>query len=413
MTSPPWLQQALQDLKRANLFRQTHAMGSGSRPWVELGGKRYLNLASNNYLDLAGHPRIQEAVAKTVAKWGWGSGAAALISGWTSLHEELASRLAAFKGTEDCVLFPTGYQANLGALAILQESDLLILDKLCHASVVDGGRLSGAGMRVYAHGDLAKLRRLLATKTAEARCVMVATDTIFSMDGDCAPLAEIAEMCRAHGALLLIDDAHGTGVVGDIGAGALEALWKKPQPEAGGGKTPPYVICVATLSKAFGSIGGFVAGSSEICDYIRNRGRSFIYTTSMPPAAAAASLAALEIMQSEPWRRRRTLDNAQQFRRLLNEAGIPTLTWSERRPPFLVPGEAAIVSLVVGKVEDALRIAEHLHQHGILCPAIRPPTVPAGTSRLRFSWTAGHTLEDVAWAAQAIVKALGKTLAFS
>ncbi|MCX7934273.1 MAG: 8-amino-7-oxononanoate synthase [Planctomycetota bacterium] len=395
MTSLSWLPQALQDLTAKNLFRRLRPLASGSGPWVECRGKRYLNLASNNYLDLAGHPRLQEAVAKAVAKWGWGSGAAALISGWTEVHEALALRLAAFKGAEDCVLFPTGYQANLGALGLLQDGDLLILDKLCHASLVDGARLSGAALRVYPHGDLGKLRRLLAERAAAAQRCLVATDTIFSMDGDCAPLTEIADLCRAHGALLLADDAHGTGVVGASGAGVLETIWQKPAPGAAAGKLPPYVIGVATLSKAFGSSGGFVTASREICDYIRNRSRAFIYTTALPPAAAAASLAALEVMQTEPWRRQMALANARRFRLLLNEGGVPQRAGAERQPPFLVPGEAAIVSLVVGSAEAALRLAAILEQRGILCPAIRPPTVPEGGARIRLVPTAAHTPEDI------------------
>jgi len=386
-----WIHATLQDLRAQNLLRtlQTLADHGGAR--VRLGEREFLNCASNNYLDLARHPRVRAAVRDAVDRWGWGAGASQLVSGFTQAHADLCRQLANLEGTDEAVLFPSGYQANVGLItSLVGAGDRILLDKLSHASIVDGARLSGARLRVYPHGDTRKLARLLAQPvgTSPGR-TLVATDSIFSMDGDLAPLHEIVDLCEQSDAMLLVDEAHATGVLGDRGSGALE--WLDLQP-----RVP---MRMGTLSKALGGIGGFVAGPAALCDLLRNRARAGIYTTAMPPAAAAAGVAALELVQNDPWRRTEVCARAASLRAQLTDAGLA-----------IVPGPAAIVPVIVGSAETALALSARLFEDGILCPAIRPPTVPAGTSRLRISLMATHTEEDVAYVATRIVQGL-QTLA--
>lgn len=367
-----WIAATLADLRAQGLLRTLRHCGPPGVT-VRVGGRELLHLASNNYLDLARHPRVIEAAREAVGAWGWGSGASQLISGFTELHEALRAALCAFEHAEDAVLFPTGYQANLGAItALADKGDVVILDKLCHASIVDGARLSGAEVRAFPHNNVARLRALLGKYPN--RRVLVAVDTVYSMDGDLAPLPDLVAACTEHRALLLVDEAHATGVLGASGRGACErfGLCASGEPEG-------PLLRLGTLSKALGGIGGFVVGSAARCDLLRNRARAAIYTTALPPAAAAAAVAALDVVREEPERRRRVLALAGRLRRELRARG-----WN-------VPeGETPVLPLIVGAAEATLDLSRRLLEAGILAPAIRPPTVPPGTSRLRISLTAAH-----------------------
>jgi 8-amino-7-oxononanoate synthase len=381
-----WIEQALADLRERGLFRQLRRIDAVQGARVVIDGRELLNFSSNNYLGLAQHPQIIAAAQEALKKWGWGATASQLVSGFTSVHETLRRRLAGLEAAEDAVLFPTGYQANVGAItSLVGAGDVIIMDKLCHASMIDGARLSGAEMRIYPHKNLEKLARLLEKKTSGQTLVM--TESIFSMDGDCAPLAEIAGLCEQAGAMLLVDEAHATGVLGSTGGGALELLGENEGGDGKGLKRKTTLI-IGTLSKALGGIGGFAAGSENICDLLRNRARAAIYTTATPPVAAAAALAALDLLLSEPWRREKVLQNAADFRARLREEGIP-----------VADNSSPIMPVIIGEAEQTRALSEKLFAAGILCPAIRPPTVAPGTSRLRFSFTADHSPEDVATAA--------------
>ena len=375
MADPNFIRETLQDLRVRGLYRRLTALGSAAGPRVTVAGRELLQFASNNYLGLANDRRVKEALARGIEKWGWGAGASRLVAGHTEAHEALEADLAAFKHTEAALVFPTGYQTNLAVLgSLVGRGDLVLSDRENHASIYDAVKLSGARLVRYAHADAGDAARLLAKhRDAPGRRLLV-TDTVFSMDGRRAPLRTLAELAECEGAMLVLDEAHATGVLGPTGAGLAEEV----------GLESGITASVGTLSKAFGGIGGFVAASREVCDLIVNRGRSFIYTTALPAAACEAARAALRIVREEPDRRRRVLALADRLRGALQEKGFD----SGR-------SETQIVPVLVGAPERALALAAALLERGIFCPAIRPPTVPPGTSRLRVSLTAEHTEEDV------------------
>ncbi len=378
-----WLAETLHELDESNLRRRLRALDGPAGPRAEIGGRTLLNFASNNYLDLAAHPRVVAAATEALKTWGWGAGAAQLVSGFTAVHARLRDELAAFERAESCVLFPTGYQANLGLLgALAGRGDTVVLDKLDHASIIDGARLSGARVRVFPHGNLDKLARLLAGAPGR---VLVIVDAVFSMDGDLAPLREIGALCAEREALLLVDEAHATGVLGETGAGLTERLRLHDEVDARAG----------TLSKALGGIGGFVVGSRNLCELVLSRGRSGIFTTALPPAAAAAALAALAVMREESWRRERLHARARELRALLRAGGVCV---SDDPTP--------IVPVPVGDARAALALSDALRGDGILAPAIRPPTVP--TSRLRLSVMATHSEDEIARAAERVCARLAE-----
>lgn len=377
-----WMNETLAHLQETDMLRSLRECQTPPGPTIRLHGRDHLNLASNNYLDLAGHPSVKNAIHDAVDSWGWGSGASMLVSGHTTIHQELCNRLAAFEQAEDCVLFPTGFQANLGTIsALVGTGDVVILDKLDHASIVDGARLSGAELRVYPHGDMRKLKRLL--ESASPRKTLVVTDSVFSMDGDTAPLPEICELCTHYGAMLMIDEAHATGILGAHGSGLAEACDVKSN----------IPIRMGTLSKALGGIGGFVVGSTTLCTFLRNHARSAIYTTALPPAAAAGAIAAIDLVAQEPWRRASVLARAQELADLLRQGGLDVAT-----------PQTPILPVVVGEAAEALQLSARLLAEGILAPAIRPPTVPRGTSRLRLSLMASHTREDIKHIADVLLR---------
>jgi 8-amino-7-oxononanoate synthase len=419
MTDPNFVRETLEDLRRRDLYRRLAAVGSAAGPHVRVGGRTVLQFASNNYLGLANDPRVRQAVVRAIERWGWGAGASRLLAGHTDAHAALEADLAAFKRTEAALVFPTGYMANLGAVtALTGRGDRVVSDRENHASLYDAVRLSGAQLRRYPHGDAAAAAELLERPGGTARTGrgdaapprrrLLVTDTVFSMGGDLAPLADLAEACRRTGAMLLVDEAHATGVLGPTGAGLAETLEPAspgPAAEAAGDATrppasqasgSPVVASVGTLSKALGGIGGFVAASREVIDLLVNRARPFIYTTAIPAAACEAARAAIQIVRAEPERRRRVLHLADRLRVALRQAGFD-----------VGPSATPIVPILVGQADRALALAAALLARGIFCPAIRPPTVPPGTSRLRVSLTAEHTEEDVARLIDALAAARG------
>lgn len=342
------------------------------------------NFGSNDYLGLAANPRVVDAAEKAAHEYGWGAGASALVTGWRQPHQELAQALAAFEHAEAVALFPTGFAANLGTIAALvAPGDAVYVDRLVHACVIDGVRLSGAKLRVYPHNDVARLEEIMRRDRGRFRRSLIATEGVFSMDGDSAPLAQLADLAERFSAMLLVDEAHGTGVLGPDGRGAA----------AEAGVADRVHIRIGTLSKAFGSIGGFVAGSQKLIDWLINHARTLIYSTAIPPAAAAAARCALEISRAEPWRRDRVCELGDRVCAGLRCSGFPV---PESRAP--------IVPVLIGDPERTVALADRLRVRGMFVPAIRPPTVPAGTSRLRISLSAAHTDDQV----EQLVKALAE-----
>ncbi len=363
----------LDDLQNRSLLREYKAIEGAQGPYVHINGKSYLSFCSNNYLGLANHPKIKQAAIEAIHRYGWGAGASRLVSGTMTLHQELEKKIAEFKGTEAALLFPTGYMANLGALcALISKGDIVIGDKLNHASIIDGCRLSGAMFRIYPHKDVGQLESLLQRSSGYRRKLVV-TDSVFSMDGDTAPLAEIAGIVKKYDAILMVDDAHATGVFGKQGKGLIEHC----------GLEGKIDIVMGSFSKAIGGVGGFIAGSKPLIDFLKNKARSFIYTTALPPAVCAASLAGLTLIQEDAslidslWR------------------NITFLKTRLLRFTKTISVESPIIPLIVGSAEDAVNAAAKLYENGILIPAIRPPTVPQGTSRLRISLMATHSERDI------------------
>lgn len=374
-------------LQEAGRLRFLRTVESSQAERIQLDGRQVLLFCSNNYLGLANHPKVRAAAAEAAMSFGCGSGASRLISGNMRLHEELEERLARFKGTEACLLFNSGYAANVGILASLAgEGDLIFSDALNHASLIDGCRLSRARVSIYRHGDVGHLEELLRKAPAGGKRLIV-TDSLFSMDGDLAPLPDLALLARRYGCLLVVDEAHATGVLGERGRGAAEHF----------GVEEAVDVSVGTLGKALGSFGAFAAVRSVLREYLLNRARSLIYSTSLPPPVLAAALKALEIVETEPQRRRRLLENARQFANGMERLGFS--------PPEPV---TPIQRLLVGEERTTMALCEELLLRGVYAQGIRPPTVPRGTSRIRFSLMATHTEEDIAQALEALRGALAR-----
>jgi 8-amino-7-oxononanoate synthase len=370
-------QDVIRQLQADGLFRSLRRVepdphGHSGRVMIE--GKSVILLASNNYLGLADHPRIKEAAIAAIRQYGFGSGASRLISGNGPSHEALEERIAQFKQTEAALIFSTGYMANLGILSCLIPSEgLVIADRLCHASLIDGCRMSGCRFRVYEHGDPDQLERLLIRKPANQPTLIV-TDGVFSMDGDIAPLPRLVELAERHGAVLFVDDAHATGVIGKEGRGTLEHF----------GLRPGSIIQMGTLGKALGGFGAYVAGSRVLIDFLINKAKTFIYTTALPPAVAAAALAAFDVLEEEPQLRERLWKNRNYYADGLKSLGFDILN-----------SETPIIPIMIGDDRLAMTASHRLLEDGIFAPAIRPPTVPKGTSRIRTTIMASHTPEDI------------------
>jgi glycine C-acetyltransferase len=374
----------LADIRGAGLYRELRLIESGQSGRVQMDGREVLLLCSNNYLGLAEHPALKNAAIRAINRYGSGSGAARLVSGNMLLHEELERRLAEFKGCEEAIVFNCGYSANLGILsAIAGRGDVIFSDRLNHASIVDGALLSRAKLIRYPHNDIDALEKLLKGYHGGGRKIIV-SDGIFSMDGDIAPLKQIVELKRRFDAVLMIDDAHGTGVIGSNGRGSVDACCVSGQVD----------IQMGTLGKALGSFGAYVAGSRELVDFLRNRSRSFIFSTSLPPGVLAASIAALDIVASPEGNllRQRLETNRSLFSGLLAQAGYNTLN----SPTQIIP-------VMVGETGKTMEFSRGLLDKGIFVQGIRPPTVPAGSSRLRCTVMACHTPQDLEFAASSIV----------
>ncbi len=369
------MQQALAALEQQSMRRTLREIESPIGPRVRIGGGDVVCLCSNDYLCLAADEAVKAAAIDAVRTWGVGAGASRLVSGTMTPHRQLENRLSAFKGTEAAIVTSTGWAANHVALAALAaRGDLVLCDKLDHASILDAALACGATVRTYAHRDVSRLETLLDRhRGGHRRCVIV-TDSIFSMDGDLAPLGELAALKKRFDAVLLIDEAHATGVLGPGGRGAAELL----------GVEREIDVVVGTLSKALGAMGGFVAGPAALIDTIINTARAFIYTSAPAPAICAAAVAALEIIEKEPARRQRLLATADRLRDALGRAGLAT---GDSRSP--------IMPIIIGDAGAAVRLSQHLLAEGFLVPAIRPPTVPRGTSRLRVSLCCDHAWDDL------------------
>jgi 8-amino-7-oxononanoate synthase len=378
----------LQTLAQQHLFRELSLLNSPSAPVICVEGREFLLFASNNYLGLANHPQVKLAAMKAIEEFGVGAGASRLISGTLTLHHNLERDLAQFKGVEASLTFSSGYATNIGAIPSLAKAGGLILaDRLCHASLIDGCRLSRATLRVFHHNDLDHLKRLLSKQPAHASTLII-TEGVFSMDGDLAPLPEMARLAEEFEATLLVDDAHGTGVMGTTGRGTVEHY----------GLNPGRILHMGTLSKAIGSSGGFVAGPKDFVAYLINTSRSFIYTTAPPPAMAAAASAALAIIQEEPQRRTKLWRNREFLHNGLVAMGFQ-----------LTKTQSPILPIIVKDPEVGVQMSHRLREEGVWIPAVRPPTVPKGTSRLRVTVTADHSLEQIETALRALKK-VGKAL---
>jgi 8-amino-7-oxononanoate synthase len=374
--NPSWARDELAELDAAGLLRRIRTVEPAGPHRARLDGREVVLFCTNDYLGLADDPRVTAAAAEAIARAGWGAGASRLISGSRPEHAALERALAAFKSAQAALVFPTGYQANLAVVgAVAGEQDCVFLDKLNHASLIDAARLCGARVRVYPHNDVEKLGGLLA-ESARFRRRVIVTDAVFSMDGDAARLPEIVALAERHDALTVIDEAHGTGVLGEHGGGAAEHF----------GVADRVDLTVGTMSKALGGAGGFVVGARAWIDLVINRGRSFLFTTAAPAAQAAAASAALAIVRAEPQRRTRLHANAERIRRGLRDVGPP--------PEHTPPG-SPIIPVVFGSAARATAAAGFLLERGFFVPAIRPPTVPAGSSRLRISVSSAHTDGDI------------------
>ena len=375
------LSQDLQQRREQNLYRATRLAQSPQGPVMQMDGREFLTFCSNDYLGLANHSKLITAFQQAASEYGVGSGAAHLVNGHSYYHQVLEEALAEFTGRESALLFSTGYMANLGVIAaLLNKQDGVFEDKWNHASLLDAGLLSGARFQRYLHNDVANLTTRL--QRSEARRKLIVTDGVFSMDGDAADLPFLSSVAKQNDAWLMVDDAHGLGVLGDTGAGLCEAQSQSQD---------QVQILMGTLGKGMGTAGAFVAGSKELIEYLTNFARPYIYTTAMPAAIAAATLASIEIVKHEPQRREHLQSLIQQFKTGAQQLGLN-----------LMPSDTAIQPVLVGDAQIALNMSEQLRERGIMVTAIRPPTVPAGTARLRITLSASHTNEQVDQLLQAL-----------
>ncbi len=387
------LDERLERIRAADLYRGRRAIDGSHGARIRVDGRDCTNFCSNDYLGLAADPRVAAAAARALAASGTGSGASALVSGYNREHQRLEEMLAAQTGRPRALLFSSGWAANLGVLrALLGREDVLIADELNHASLIDGGRLCGARYLRAEHASVPAFAQCLAESEDRAAGAMrlLVSDSVFSMDGDLAPLAELAELARGHDAALMVDDAHGFGVLGPDGAGAVAA--------AGLGieDVPVYV---ATLGKSLGSGGAFVAGSERLIEFLIQRARTWVFSTAPPPALAAAAASALQILHDEPQHREALFANIERFRAGAAQLGIP-----------LMRSTTPIQPLVVGDAARALALSAELLEKGIWVAAIRPPTVPVGTSRLRITLSAAHRSEDIDRLLDALQAALQRVM---
>lgn len=369
-----FLQDTLTELEGKNLKRQLRLVEGSQGRKITIDGRAVLNFCSNNYLGLADDARLKKVAVESIERDGFGSGASQLVCGHMSAHRKLEEQLARFKGTEAALTFSSGYMANVGTLsALFDRDDIIFSDRLNHASIVDGILLSRAEFKRYPHNDMAAIEEMLKGAAGfKKRCIV--TDSVFSMDGDLAPLPEICALAKKYQAFVMIDEAHGFGVLGENGKGAAEYF----------GVSEAIDIQMGTLSKAAGSFGAYVAGSAELISFLVNRARSFIYTTALPPAVAASSVRAIEIIEGEPQLRRQLWDNTMYLLAQLKQMGFDTMT-----------SQTPIIPILIKDSATAVEFSKRLFEVGIFVSAIRPPTVPVNTARLRLTIMATHTREDL------------------
>jgi 8-amino-7-oxononanoate synthase len=368
-----WIDRSLHTIHKAQWHRSPANIEASQGNYITVAGKQLLNFASNDYLGLATDPRLKAAAIEAIQIYGTGSTGSRLVTGQRPLHRELEESIAHLKKSADALVFSSGYAANLGTIAALVgERDLIIADQYNHSSLKNGAILSQAKVLEYHHCDLGHLRELLATHRTQSRRCLLVTDTVFSMDGDLCPLPGIMELAIEFDCMVLVDEAHATGVLGATGAGAIEHF----------DLDPDLIVCIGTLSKALGSLGGYVSGSAKLIDFLRNRCPSWIYTTALSPADTAAALKAIELITTQPSICQQLWQNIEYFRELLAVINIKIL-----------PSDSAIICWELPDAQTALQMSKLLLDQGIFAPAIRPPTVP--TSRIRFTMTAKHRSADL------------------
>ncbi|MBX5494679.1 MAG: glycine C-acetyltransferase [Bryobacteraceae bacterium] len=370
-----YLGEQLDSFRQAGTYQRLRELQSACEPVCRVDGREVINLASNNYLGLANHPKLVEAAIQATRRYGVGSGAVRTISGTMTLHLELERRIAAFKQTEACVVFQSGFTANSGTVsAILTAEDHIISDELNHASIIDGCRLSRAKIHVFPHRDVAAAEEKLAALANEPGRKLLISDGVFSMDGDIAPLPELAALAERYGAIMMVDDAHASGVLGRNGRGTVDHFNLH-------GKVH---IQVGTLSKAIGALGGYVCGSRDLIEFLYHRGRPFLFSTSHPPAVAATCLAAFDLLEQEPERIEALWENTRYFKKALNDAGFRT-----------GESETPITPILVGEAAVAHEFSRQLFEEGLFATGIGFPTVPKGKARIRTIVTATHTREQL------------------
>ena len=375
MGSLDHLKEALAELREQGLLLHPRTLEGATGARSRFDGRDVINLASNNYLGLANHPRVNAAASKAALEFGAGSGAVRTIAGTMSLHRELERRFAVFKHADDALMFQSGFTANAGTVAaILSKEDVIVSDALNHASIIDGARLSRAEIKVFPHKDVDAADALLAETASPGRHQLLITDGVFSMDGDIAPLPGLVEIAEKHGAIMMLDDAHASGVLGTGGAGTVDHF----------GLHGRVDIQVGTLSKAIGVLGGFIAGPPHLIEWLQNRGRPFLFSTSAPPAVVAACIAALDVIGDEPDRLQRLWSNTALFKEELRSLGFDT-----------GDSETPITPVITGDEEKTQTFARRLFEEGVFCPAIVFPTVGRGKARVRAIVTADHTEEDL------------------
>lgn len=394
-----FLTEEIDNLKASGLYRTLRTIEGAQGPRVKIDGKEVILLCSNNYLGLADHPRLKEAAVKAIEKYGVGSGASRLVSGTMGLHQELEERIARFKGTEAALVFNSGYAANVSVIpALVGRGDTVFSDKLNHASIIDGCVLSRAEFKRYPHKDVVELERLLkvvsgqwsvvgrdvSRLTSHAPRKLIVTDSVFSMDGDIAPLPEIIELAQRYGAMVMVDDAHATGVLGNTGKGGIEHF---------GLKADDGIIQMGTLGKALGTFGAYIAGSRELIDYLINKARGFIFSTSLPPSVLASTIAAIDLVEDEPYLRQALWEKTWYLKKGFDSMGFDTMR-----------SETPIIPVFVGDAGKTMEFSRRLMDEGIFVSGIRPPTVPEGKCRLRATVMATHSYNDLDMALDAFLK---------
>ena len=370
-----WISSELKEIKKNNLHRILTEIDSSMSPEIIINKKKYIQFASNNYLGMTINSKIKNHSIKSINKFGTGTGGSRLVTGTSSLHCDLENVIAKFKKTQDSIVFSSGYLANIGTISsIMKKDDFIFSDELNHASLIDGARLSKSNIIIYKHNDVTYLERKLKKYNNINKKKMVITDSIFSMDGDIAPLDEIVKLCKKYNCISMIDEAHATGVLGKNGSGASEMFNIQGDID----------ICMGTLSKAVGSVGGYVAGSRKLIDFLKNRARAFIFDTSLPASALAASIKSIKLIQNSDGPRKKLLSNIKNLHSFLKMNKFN-----------FIYNETPIIPIIIGSESKTLKISKILKDNGIYLPAVRPPSVPKGSSRIRITLMSSHTSKHI------------------